>query len=108
VLLGGWLADAVGPGLSMELRRAPGPGAGIAGVELVGGVAGRHLSIGRLAQRDAATVTVVEADGAQRARVLPLPCAGRATLLAGELEVQRHDEAFHRALSAAAARVGAR
>jgi glucose-6-phosphate dehydrogenase assembly protein OpcA len=106
LLLGGWIADAVGPGLSMELRPAPGP-AGVAGIELIGGVAGRHLVIGRLAERDAATVTVVEGDGSHRTRVLPLPCAGRATLLAGELEVQRHDAAFHRALSAAAARVGA-
>jgi glucose-6-phosphate dehydrogenase assembly protein OpcA len=103
LLVAGWLADAVGPGLSVELRPTPGDGSGIRAVGLVGGVTGRRLSIQRLAERDAASVSVVEADGSRRTRALPLPCAGRGQLLAGELEVQRHDDVFLRSLSAATA-----
>ena len=67
----------------------------------VAGPTGRRLRVERLAGREAATVTVTEADGTVRDRTLPLPDPDRARLLAGELEIQRRDRAFERALARA-------
>jgi hypothetical protein len=67
----------------------------------IAGPTSRHLSVERLPGRDAATVTVTEPDGAVRRRTLPLPDHDRARLLAGELEIQRRDRAFERALARA-------
>lgn len=102
LLLAGWLRDLLGADTRVELSRGDGDGDGdgLLAVEL-DGPAGRHLRVERLPARDAATVTVTEADGAVRERTLPLPEPGRARLLAGELEIQRRDRAFERALALA-------
>lgn len=102
LLLAGWLRDLLGEDTRIELSRADADGDGdrLLAVEL-DGPAGRHLRVERLPGRDAATVTVTEADGTVRERTLPLPEPDRARLLAGELEIQRRDRAFERALALA-------
>ncbi len=104
LLLAGWLREVVGETLAIVMR--PGEGEvpwGPVSVGLVGALSGREMVIERVAGRQAAAVCVTEADGTTRRRVLPLPDADRARLLAGELELQRRDRAFERALARAAA-----
>ena len=100
LLMGGWMRDLLGPAVEIEMRARDDPAVGVLVVELRGPT-GRHLQVERLHGRDAATVTVTEPDGARRVRTLPLPEPGRARLLAGELEIQRRDRAFERALAGA-------
>jgi glucose-6-phosphate dehydrogenase assembly protein OpcA len=100
LLMAGWLRDHLGAAGGIDLRRGEGAGPGILAVE-VRGPTGRHLRVERLPGREAATVTVTEPDGAVRERTLPLPDPDRARLLAGELEIQRRDRAFERALARA-------
>ncbi|HSJ73054.1 MAG TPA: glucose-6-phosphate dehydrogenase assembly protein OpcA [Miltoncostaeaceae bacterium] len=100
LLMAGWLRDLLGAAGGVRLRRSDGPGGGVLAVE-VSGPTGRRLRVERLAGREAATVTVTEADGTTRVRTLPLPDPDRARLLAGELEIQRRDPAFERALARA-------
>jgi len=103
LLLGGWMRDVVGPGLRAEVREGDdGDGPGVTAVTLEG-VHGRRLVIARAPGRDAASVSVSEPDGTERHRVLPLPRPDRTRLLAGELELQRRDRAFERALAGACA-----
>jgi hypothetical protein len=97
------MRDVIGPGLTVGLdERDDGDGPGVVAVT-VEGVHGRRLVIERAAGRDAASVAVTEPDGAERHRVLPLPRPDRARLLAGELDLQRRDRAFERALAGACA-----
>jgi glucose-6-phosphate dehydrogenase assembly protein OpcA len=100
LLMAGWLQDYLGAAAAIELRARDGAAEGVLAVEVAGPTA-RRLSIERLPGRDAATVTVTETDGTVRSRTLPLPDPGRARLLAGELEIQRRDRAFERALAKA-------
>jgi glucose-6-phosphate dehydrogenase assembly protein OpcA len=100
LLMAGWLRDFLGAPATVEMRPGDDPGPGVHAVE-VSGPTGRRLRVDRLAGREAATVTVTEADGTARVRTLPLPDPGRARLLAGELEIQRRDRAFERALARA-------
>ncbi len=102
LLMAGWLRDYLGAAAAVDLRPRDDPAEGVLAVEMAGPT-GRHLNVERLPGRDAATVTVTEADGAVRTRTLPLPDHDRARLLAGELEIQRRDRAFERALARAAA-----
>lgn len=102
LLLAGWLRDVVGEEMMIEMHGRPGEDPGPVAVELEGARSGRRLTIERIPGRQAAAVCVTEADGGQRRRVLPLPAAGRSRLLAGELELQRRDRAFERALARAA------
>ena len=103
LLVGGWLRDVIGPGLRAGLgERDDGDGPGVVAVTLEG-VHGRRLVIERAPGRDAASVSVTESDGTERHRVLPLPRPDRTGLLAGELELQRRDRAFERALAGACA-----
>ncbi len=101
LMLAGWMNDRLGAGLRVVMRPGEGP-PGILAVELRGPT-GRHLRVARLHGREAATVTVTEPDGTVHERTLPLPDPGRARLLAGELEIQRRDRAFERALARAPA-----
>lgn len=101
LMLAGWMRDRLGAGGRVVMRPGEGP-PGILAVELRGPT-GRHLRVARLPGREAATVTVTEPDGKVRERTLPLPDPGRAQLLAGELEIQRRDRAFERALASAPA-----
>jgi hypothetical protein len=103
LLLGGWLRDVAGAALALDLdERDDGDGPGVVAVEIEG-VHGRRLVVERAPGREAATVTVTEPDGGERTRVLPLPRPDRTRLLAGELELQRRDRAFERALAGACA-----
>lgn len=103
LLMAGWLRDVVGPELDVAFRAVTEAPAGLLGVEMEAAASGRRLEIERIPGRAAAAVCVTEADGGCRRRVLPLPDGDRAGLLAGELELQRHDRAFERALAGAAA-----
>jgi glucose-6-phosphate dehydrogenase assembly protein OpcA len=100
LLLAGWLRDFIGAAGDVRLLPGGGPGSGVLAVE-VAGPTGRRLRVERLAGREAAAVTVTEADGTAHHRTLPLPDPDRARLLAGELEIQRRDRAFERALARA-------
>jgi glucose-6-phosphate dehydrogenase assembly protein OpcA len=104
LLLAGWLRDVIGDDLTVRLASRPAEDGedGPVAVELDGGGTGRRLTIERLPGRAAAVVCVTEPDGATRRRVLPLPESDRARLLAGELEMQRRDRPFERALAGAA------
>lgn len=103
LLVGGWLHDVIGPGLEATVgERDDGDGPGVAAVTLEG-IHGRRLVIERAPGREAASVWVTEPDGTERHRVLPLPRPDRTQLLAGELELQRRDRAFERALAGACA-----
>lgn len=101
LLLAGWLRDFLGPAAAVELRPRHDREEGVLAV-VVEGPHGRRLRVERLAGREAAAVTVTGPGGAAHARTLPLPDPGRARLLAGELEIQRRDSAFERALARAA------
>ncbi|MDX6553906.1 MAG: hypothetical protein QOD86_101 [Miltoncostaeaceae bacterium] len=101
LLLGGWLIDILGGGLAVELAGGTATDDRVAEVS-VGLAAGRTLRIARASERASAEVRVTEADGSEGRRVLPLPRRSRAALLAGELELQRRDRSFERALGRAA------
>jgi hypothetical protein len=102
LLMAGWMRDLVGDGLAVELRARRDAPEGLLALELEAEGDSRRLTIERVTGRAAAAVCVTAADGARRRRILPLPDTDRARLLAGELEVQRHDRAFERALAGAA------
>jgi glucose-6-phosphate dehydrogenase assembly protein OpcA len=101
LFLGGWLVDALGGGLTVELRGGAEGGDAVAEVA-ISLPAGRTMTIVRAPERASAEVRVTAADGTEQRRVLPLPRRSRAALLAGELEVQRRDTSFERALGRAA------
>jgi glucose-6-phosphate dehydrogenase assembly protein OpcA len=103
LLMAGWLRNVVGATLAVTLESRAGDGDELIAVEVAGSRSGRSLVIERLSDRGAAAVCVTEPDGTERRRVLPLPSPDRARLLGGELELQRRDRAFERALRAAAA-----
>lgn len=103
LLLAGWLRDVIGAGLMIELHARPADDAPLMAVELEGFAAGRRLIVERLPRRSSAAVVVVEPGGRSRRRVLPLPHPARAHLIAGELELQRRDRPFERALPHAVA-----
>jgi len=102
LLMAGWLRDLLGARLMVETHPRPGPDHGLLAVELEGSLAGRRLTVQRIPGRDAAAVRVAEAGVASRLRTLPLPALDRARLLAGELDLQRRDPTFERALGAVA------
>lgn len=102
LLMAGWLTNLVGETLAVTLESRPGDGDELVAVEVAASHSGRTLVIERLSDRGAAAVCVTEPDGVEHRRVLPLPSPDRARLLAGELELQRRDRAFERALRAAA------
>lgn len=98
LLLGGWLRDSVGASLGVTFRSEPRAGTpGICHVD-VSIPGGRALEIARVSGRAAASVVTHTPDGATRDRMMPLPEPSRAQLLAGELELQRRDAPFERAL----------
>lgn len=101
LLLAGWLHDLTGDRLRVAMAARPSAGSPVAAVEL--GFPARELDIGidRVSGHQSATVSVTDR-GRRTDRTLPLPEADRARLLAGELELQRRDHAFERALPFAA------
>lgn len=101
LLLAGWLRDYLGADASVALRAGAGTADGVLAVE-VRAAGGDRLSAARLPGRDAATVTLERPDGTSHTRTLPLPEHTRVRLLAGELEIQRRDASFERAVARAA------
>lgn len=101
LLLAGWLHDLAGDRLEVAMAARPGAASPVMAVEI--GLPARelHIAIERMPEHQAATVTVTE-PGRDTRRALPLPGVDRARLLAGELELQRRDLAFERALPFAA------
>ena len=98
LLLAGWLRDTLGESLHVELHpRKDVLEGGVVELQLES-LAGRRLSIERYPDRATAAVLVAAPMGKPRRRVLPLPYKTRAELLAGELELQRRDRPFERAL----------
>ena len=102
LLLAGWLANLIGPALMIEFNPRPGSEEGLLGFALEGPAPVRRVAVERIAGRDAADVRTVSPGAPDHRRVLPLPRPDRPHLLAGELELQRHDGPFERALNAAA------
>lgn len=101
LLLSGWLRDLARERLELSLRPAPGEAA-VLGVDIDLPARERRITIDRMPSRQAATVCVTQSGLDGRGRALPLPVSGRGRLLAGELELQRRDHAFERALPFAA------
>ena len=101
LLLAGWLHDLAGDRLALTTEPRPGGDAAVVAIELTLPERGRRISIERGPGRQAATVCVGEG-GRDTRRMLPLPETDRGSLLAGELEIQRRDHAFERALPFAA------
>ena len=102
LLLAGWLRSLPGNRRDVALRPRPGAPAAALGIEIATAGLERRISIDHMPERQAATVRTTDPGGAIRERVLPLPASDRSRLLAGELEVQRRDRAFERALARAA------
>ncbi len=101
LLLAGWLRDRAGARLEAAMEERPGA-TPLLGVTIELPAAGRCVAIERMPDRQAASVTVAGPGGEARPRAMPLPGMDRARLLAGELELQRRDAAFERALTHAA------
>ncbi|MCB0873542.1 MAG: glucose-6-phosphate dehydrogenase assembly protein OpcA [Actinobacteria bacterium] len=98
LLMGGWLRDALGSRLHIEFIQRLGEfREGIAAVRLES-LSGRQMTVERYPDRDTAAVVMSAPMEAAHRRVLPLPCRKRSELLAGELELQRPDRPFERAL----------
>jgi glucose-6-phosphate dehydrogenase assembly protein OpcA len=106
LLLAGWLHDSIGPATTTLFASAPRPGdPSICEVRLAD-PSGRVVEIDRVTGRAAAAVVTHTADGRTHDRMMPMPEPTRAELLAGELELQRRDDAFERALREATRLVG--
>jgi glucose-6-phosphate dehydrogenase assembly protein OpcA len=98
LLLAGWLRDSVGPSVQIAFRsesRAGDPS--ICEIDLVAR-GGRRLELSRVSGRAAASVVSHTAAGLTHEHMMPLPEPTRAQLLAGELDLQRRDAPFERAL----------
>lgn len=101
LLLAGWLRDLARERLELSLRPARGEAA-VLGVNIDLTVPGRRVAIDRMPGRQAATVCVTQPGHDAADRALALPVSDRGRLIAGELELQRRDHAFERALHFAA------
>jgi glucose-6-phosphate dehydrogenase assembly protein OpcA len=98
LLLAGWLRDSVGESVQLAFHSVPRPGDPIICEIQVAVPGDRRLEIARVSGRAAAAVVTHTPDGFTHDRMMPLPEPTRAQLLAGELELQRRDEPFERAL----------
>jgi len=101
LLLAGWLGDLARDRLEVSLRGGSGEVA-VLGLEIHLPARHQRIAIERMPDRQAATVCVTQPGHDGRGRALPLPAFDRGRLLAGELELQRRDHAFERALPFAA------
>lgn len=101
-LLAAWLSE-LGPAPRVALHGAAGRPGALRALALRGEGWRDAVEVEHVPERCVATVRGRARDGAERERVLPLPVADRAHLLAGELEVLRRDAPFERALARAAA-----
>jgi glucose-6-phosphate dehydrogenase assembly protein OpcA len=98
LLLAGWLVDSIGPSARIGFRPdVPDGRADVCEVRLDDG-ASRTITIDRVSGRSAASVLIRDPDGMLHERMMPMPEPSRSELLAGELELQRRDHPFERAL----------
>lgn len=98
LLLAGWLADSLGPATAIDFDGIGRDGAPEVCEVRISDGDGYVLEIDRVAGRAAATVLTRTPDRGTHERMMPMPERSRAELLAGELELQRHDRPFERAL----------
>jgi len=98
LLLAGWLVDSIGPEARIGFDSArPGGEPDICEVRIDGG-AGQAYEIDRVVGRAAASVVTRSPGAPTHDRMMPMPERTRAQLLAGELELQRRDRPFERAV----------
>jgi glucose-6-phosphate dehydrogenase assembly protein OpcA len=98
LLLAGWLRDNIGPAATTLFASAPRPGdPSICEIRLAD-ASGRVVEIDRVRGRAAAAVVTHGPDGTTHDRMMPMPEPTRTQLLAGELELQRRDRPFERAV----------
>lgn len=105
LLMAGWLRDSLGDRLMVDLQPRPGRTGRIEGLT-VEAPRGLSIAVERIGERPAVALRLTRGGRAFPRRVLPLRKPRRIDLLAGELELQRHDRPFERAVSAAT-RLGA-
>lgn len=98
LLLAGWLRDSIGPGTVILFASAPRAGDPSICEIRVADPSGRVVEIDRVLGRQAAAVVTHTPDHSTHDRMMPMPEPTRAQLLAGELELQRRDRPFERAL----------
>jgi glucose-6-phosphate dehydrogenase assembly protein OpcA len=107
LLLGGWLLDSIGPATTVMFAAASRHGdPSICEIRLAD-ASGRVVEIDRVTGRAAAAVVTHAPDATTHDRMMPMPEPTRTQLLAGELELQRRDHPFERAVGAARRLVGA-
>lgn len=98
LLLAGWLRDSIGPRTTALFASAPRTGDPSICEIRMADPSGRVVEIDRVLGRHAAAVVTHAPDGSTHDRMMPMPEPSRAQLLAGELELQRRDRPFERAL----------
>ncbi|MGI9539715.1 MAG: glucose-6-phosphate dehydrogenase assembly protein OpcA [Miltoncostaeaceae bacterium] len=101
LLIAGWLRDSLGDHLMVDLQPRPGNTGRIEGITIEA-PRGLSLAAERIGERPAVALRLTRGGRTFPRRVLPLRRPRRIDLLAGELELQRHDRPFERAVSAAA------
>ncbi len=98
LLLAGWLVDSIGPDVAIGFDTVGHGGEpGICEVRIDDG-SGQSYEIDRVVGRAAASVVMRSPGAPTHDRMMPMPERTRAQLLAGELELQRHDRPFERAI----------
>jgi len=98
LLLAGWLHDSIGPATTTLFASAPRPGDPTICEVRLADPSGRVVEIDQVIGRGAAAVVTHTPDGRTHDRMMPMREPTRPELLAGELELQRRDYPFERAL----------
>jgi glucose-6-phosphate dehydrogenase assembly protein OpcA len=101
MLLAGWLVDSLGPAVAIGFAPDDRDDPPEVRAMRITTDAGDAIDIERVIGRPAAVVAIHDADGVTRERMMPMPERTRTQLLAGELELQRRDEPFERAVGQA-------
>ena len=101
LLMAGWLRDSLGDRLMVDMQPRPGRTGRIEGLTIEA-PRGLSIAVERIGERSAVALRLTREGRAFPRRVLPLRRPKRMDLLAGELEMQRHDRPFERAVAAAA------
>ena len=98
--MAGWLRDSLGDRLMVDMQPRPGRTGRIEGLTIEA-PRGLSIAVERIGERSAVALRLTREGRAFPRRVLPLRRPKRMDLLAGELEMQRHDRPFERAVAAA-------
>lgn len=100
LLMAGWLRDSLGDRLMVDMQSRPGRTGRLEGLT-VEAPHGLSIAVERIGERPAVAMRLTREGRSFPRRVLPLRRPRRMDLLAGELELQRHDRPFERAVAAA-------